>query len=227
MTNFSKRALLLCGSLLAFAASAQAAEIAMAANSTGKNLNFIRERLAEFEQQSAHKVKLVTMPPSSSEQFSQYRLWLAAGNTDVDVYQTDIVWAPQLADQFVDFGHAPLEFRERQPLESEIAINGVAQKFRDHRVEDLRRRTDLQNASVIEADHPGDAAVGGGGDRYDAALRILTKRPVVAGPDEIASNPRARSAKTFAGWRLIRGRSHHDRRSSERITRRSVTCASA
>ncbi len=102
MTNFSKRALLLCGSLLAFAASAQAAEIAMAANSTGKNLNFIRERLAEFEKQSGHKVKLATMPPSSSEQFSQYRLWLAAGNTDVDVYQTDIVWAPQLADQFVD-----------------------------------------------------------------------------------------------------------------------------
>jgi len=102
MTKFSKRALLLCGSLLAFAASAQAAEIAMAANSTGKNLNFIRERLAEFEKQSGHKVKLVTMPPSSSEQFSQYRLWLAAGNTDVDVYQTDIVWAPQLADQFVD-----------------------------------------------------------------------------------------------------------------------------
>jgi len=102
MTNFSKRALFLCGSLLAFAASAQAAEIAMAANSTGKNLNFIRERLAEFEKQSGHKVKLVTMPPSSSEQFSQYRLWLAAGNTDVDVYQTDIVWAPQLADQFVD-----------------------------------------------------------------------------------------------------------------------------
>lgn len=102
MTNFSKRALFLCGSLLAFDASAQAAEIAMAANSTGKNLNFIRERLTEFEKQSGHKVKLVTMPPSSSEQFSQYRLWLAAGNTDVDVYQTDIVWAPQLADQFVD-----------------------------------------------------------------------------------------------------------------------------
>lgn len=102
MTNFSKRALFLCGSLLAFAASAHAAEIAMAANSTGKNLNFIRERLTEFEKQSGHKVKLVTMPPSSSEQFSQYRLWLAAGNTDVDVYQTDIVWAPQLADQFVD-----------------------------------------------------------------------------------------------------------------------------
>lgn len=43
---------------------------------------------------------------SSSEQFSQYRLWLAAGNSDVDVYQTDIVWAPQLSDQFIDLTEA-------------------------------------------------------------------------------------------------------------------------
>jgi trehalose/maltose transport system substrate-binding protein len=46
------------------------------------------------------------MPPSSSEQFSQYRLWLAAGNADIDVYQTDVVWAPQLTDQFIDLSAA-------------------------------------------------------------------------------------------------------------------------
>ncbi len=33
------------------------------------------------------------------------------------------------------------------------------------------------------------------GDRYDAELQLLTKRPVVAGPPELVSNPRARSAK--------------------------------
>lgn len=106
MTKFSAKALFLCGSILAMGGSAQAAEIALAANSTGKNVQFMRDRLAEFEKQTGHKVKLVTMPPSSSEQFSQYRLWLAAGNTDVDVYQTDIVWAPQLSDQFVDLTEA-------------------------------------------------------------------------------------------------------------------------
>ena len=33
------------------------------------------------------------------------------------------------------------------------------------------------------------------GDRYDANYRLLTKHPVVADADEIAINPRARSAK--------------------------------
>ncbi|HEY4161006.1 MAG TPA: 16S rRNA (cytosine(1402)-N(4))-methyltransferase, partial [Candidatus Saccharimonadales bacterium] len=33
------------------------------------------------------------------------------------------------------------------------------------------------------------------GDRYDAELQLLTKRPVVAGKQEVVFNPRARSAK--------------------------------
>lgn len=94
-----------CAAIVA-AGTASAAELSLAANTTGKNVNFIREQLAIFEKQTGHKVSLVTMPPSSSEQFSQYRLWLAAGNKDVDVYQTDVVWAPQLADQFVDLTEA-------------------------------------------------------------------------------------------------------------------------
>ncbi|HWB38636.1 MAG TPA: 16S rRNA (cytosine(1402)-N(4))-methyltransferase RsmH [Candidatus Saccharimonadales bacterium] len=36
------------------------------------------------------------------------------------------------------------------------------------------------------------------GDRYDAELHILTKRPVTASPKEIVFNPRARSAKLRA-----------------------------
>ncbi|HEV7319967.1 MAG TPA: ABC transporter substrate-binding protein [Ensifer sp.] len=94
-----------CAAVVA-ADAAAAAELSLAANTTGKNVNFIREQLDIFEKETGHKVSLVTMPPSSSEQFSQYRLWLAAGNKDVDVYQTDVVWAPQLADQFVDLTEA-------------------------------------------------------------------------------------------------------------------------
>jgi trehalose/maltose transport system substrate-binding protein len=42
------------------------------------------------------------MPSSSTDQFAQYRLWLAAQNSDIDVYRTDVIWAPQLAANFVD-----------------------------------------------------------------------------------------------------------------------------
>jgi 16S rRNA (cytosine1402-N4)-methyltransferase len=37
-----------------------------------------------------------------------------------------------------------------------------------------------------------------GGDRYDAVVQILTKKPAVASPDELVFNPRARSAKLRA-----------------------------
>lgn len=38
----------------------------------------------------------------------------------------------------------------------------------------------------------------GRSDRYDTELRLLTKRPIVAGQPELVSNPRARSAKLRA-----------------------------
>ncbi|ENR65155.1 hypothetical protein C032_02823 [Brucella abortus 63/294] len=81
-------------------------EISIAANSTGDNIKFLQEQVAKFEKDTGNKVNIISMPSSSSEQFSQYRLWLAAGNSDVDVYQTDIVWAPQLSDQFIDLTEA-------------------------------------------------------------------------------------------------------------------------
>lgn len=102
----------LTGALVACAAFgfatgwAQAVEISIAANSTGDNIKFLQEQVAKFEKDTGNKVNIISMPSSSSEQFSQYRLWLAAGNSDVDVYQTDIVWAPQLSDQFIDLTEA-------------------------------------------------------------------------------------------------------------------------
>ncbi|MGO4830885.1 ABC transporter substrate-binding protein, partial [Rhizobiaceae sp. 2RAB30] len=82
--------------------SANAAEISIVTGSVGDDLSQLQAQLKDFERKSGHTVKVVTTPPSSSEQFTQFRLWTAAANPDIDVYQIDIVWAPQLAQHFVD-----------------------------------------------------------------------------------------------------------------------------
>jgi 16S rRNA (cytosine1402-N4)-methyltransferase len=47
------------------------------------------------------------------------------------------------------------------------------------------------------------------GDRYDADLRLLTRRPVTASPQELVFNPRARSAKLRAAVK-IKKKGNHD-----------------
>ena len=83
-----------------------AADLSIVSGDTGNGREFLRKQLDRFEKETGNKVKIVAMPANSSDQFGQYRLWLAAGNTDIDVYRTDVIWAPQLADQFLDLTEA-------------------------------------------------------------------------------------------------------------------------
>lgn len=84
------------------AASAMAVDLNMVSGATGGDLAFAQAKLADFAKETGINVKLVPMPSSTTDQFGQYKLWLAAGNSDIDIYQTDVIWAPQLADQLVD-----------------------------------------------------------------------------------------------------------------------------
>ncbi|MER9583994.1 ABC transporter substrate-binding protein [Mesorhizobium sp. M0276] len=81
---------------------AQAVELSIVSGDTGDGIKVLREILDRYEKDSGNKVGIVVMPTSGTDQFGQYRLWLAAGNSDIDVYQTDVIWAPQLASQLVD-----------------------------------------------------------------------------------------------------------------------------
>jgi trehalose/maltose transport system substrate-binding protein len=81
---------------------AMAVELHFVSGSTGDDLAFYAEEFKKFTAATGDTVTIVPMPSSTTDQFAQYKLWLAAGNTDIDVYQTDVIWAPQLADQFVD-----------------------------------------------------------------------------------------------------------------------------
>ncbi len=99
-----KKYLLAAAAACAMLASniALAADLSFVSGATGKDIETLKEFLKPFEAKTGHKVNVVPMPSSTTDQFGQYRLWLAAGNSDIDVYQTDVIWAPQLAEQFLD-----------------------------------------------------------------------------------------------------------------------------
>ncbi len=86
------------------ATGAGAAELSIVSGAIGRDIETLRDNLDRFEEMTGHTVSIVEMPSSTTDQFAQYRLWLSAGAGDIDVYRTDIVWAPQLADHLLDLG---------------------------------------------------------------------------------------------------------------------------
>lgn len=92
--------------MLLGAVQARAVELSIVSGDTGNGIKVLREILDRYEKKSGNKVDIVVIPPSTTDQFGQYRLWLAAGSSDIDVYQTDVIWAPQLASQLVDLTEA-------------------------------------------------------------------------------------------------------------------------
>jgi trehalose/maltose transport system substrate-binding protein len=92
--------------LASTSAGSWAAEITYVSGAVGAAVENFKALVAPWEQATGHTVTLVPMPASTTDQFGQYRLWLAAGNGDIDLYQTDVIWAPQLADHFVDLTEA-------------------------------------------------------------------------------------------------------------------------
>ncbi len=88
------------------AGTAAAVEITYVSGAVGNAVGNFDALVGPWEEATGNTVTLVPMPASTSDQFGQYRLWLAAGNADIDLYQTDVIWAPQLADHFIDLSEA-------------------------------------------------------------------------------------------------------------------------
>ena len=64
---------------------ARAVELSIVSGDTGNGIKVLREILDRYEKKSGNKVDIVVIPPSTTDQFGQYRLWLAAGSSDIDV----------------------------------------------------------------------------------------------------------------------------------------------
>ena len=100
------RATAVAAVLTALGAPVLADEITFVSGATGNAIENFKAYVKPWEDKTGNTVTIVPMPSSTTDQFGQYRLWLAAGNADVDVYQTDVIWAPQLAQHFVDLTEA-------------------------------------------------------------------------------------------------------------------------
>jgi trehalose/maltose transport system substrate-binding protein len=85
-----------------WATAAGAVNVNFVMGVTGSDQAVYKELIKAWEEQTGNTVTFVPMPSSTTDQFAQYKLWLAAGNPDIDVYMTDVIWAPQLSEQFLD-----------------------------------------------------------------------------------------------------------------------------
>ena len=79
MTRFPK---ILAGAALAalMATGAVAADLSIVHGSVGRDQEVLRGQLDKFEADTGNKVTIVSMPESTTDQFGQYKLWLAEGS---------------------------------------------------------------------------------------------------------------------------------------------------
>ncbi len=98
----------LLGTVLAslMATSAGAVNVNLVSGAVGADIAVYKELIKPWEEKTGNTVTFVPMPSSTTDQFAQYKLWLAAGNQDIDVYLVDVIWAPQLSEQFLDLTQA-------------------------------------------------------------------------------------------------------------------------
>jgi len=91
---------LACG--LAAAANARAAEISISCSAVGLELRLCRDGARRWARATGNTVRLVSTPNSASERLALYQQLLAAGSSDVDVLQIDVVWPGILARHLLD-----------------------------------------------------------------------------------------------------------------------------
>ena len=83
-------------------APAMAVTLTMACDSIGHGGKVCEEGVKAWERKTGHSVKMLVLPPSSSERLVLYRQLLVAQSPLIDVFTIDIVWPGILADSLVD-----------------------------------------------------------------------------------------------------------------------------
>ncbi len=96
------RTLLCAGALLTAATDTQAATVAISCGAVGLELELCREGAEAWAAKTGNEVTVVSTPNSATERLALYQQILAAGSSDIDVFQIDVIWPGILANHFVD-----------------------------------------------------------------------------------------------------------------------------
>ncbi|MDX1654855.1 MAG: ABC transporter substrate-binding protein [Candidatus Competibacteraceae bacterium] len=102
--NLRKGILLGLGILgsVSLAGPLQAATLAISCGAVGQELELCKQGAEAWAEQTGNEVRLISTPNSSSERLALYQQLLAAGASDIDVFQIDVVWPGILANHLID-----------------------------------------------------------------------------------------------------------------------------
>lgn len=93
---------LLAVGLTAAASASHAATLSISCGAVGLEYKLCKQESAQWARQTGNKVKVVSTPNSSTERLALYQQVLAAGSSDIDVLQIDVIWPGILGNYFVD-----------------------------------------------------------------------------------------------------------------------------
>lgn len=109
-------------------ASSGPVEISISCGSVGKDLETCKAGVAEWEKKTGNKVNVVVGTQSSTDNLAKVQQLLAAGSTDIDVFNVDVVWPGILGSFFIDLKEYT-NGSEKDHFEAIIANNTVDGKL--------------------------------------------------------------------------------------------------
>jgi trehalose/maltose transport system substrate-binding protein len=108
--------------------AALAQKVTISCGAVGSEFKLCQEGTAAWAAKTGHQVELVSTPNSSTERLSLYQQLLAAGSSDIDVFQIDVIWPGMLGQHLLDL--APLsKGQEAGHFPSIVANNTVDGKL--------------------------------------------------------------------------------------------------
>jgi trehalose/maltose transport system substrate-binding protein len=87
---------------LLWSTGAWAVEISISCSSLGKEYEICKQGVDAWAKKTGNTVKIVSTPNSATERLALYQQLLAAGASDVDVFQIDVVWTGLLGSHLLE-----------------------------------------------------------------------------------------------------------------------------